>query len=301
MRYQIADRAETGYFPRGSSMLRRVHEERLVGLHFGQRALAIGALNPLTFVGTAEHSTAKLRPFKRLTSTGNALETIFFGSCAEADRVLASIHRMHKRVRGGLPEDAGRFAAGTPYSAYDPELMLWTLAVMAESAHYFFELFVRPLEPSESDAFWRDYVRLGELFGMPADVAPAGWRAFRAYWEACLASDDMHLTDEARYMGHASAFEIPMPALHQPAKRVHDLVMLGSLPPSVREHYGLTWTPARAAAFRVAVTAVRAGRAVAPRALAKGYNTRSFKLVASTERGRLERGEPTPGAAAVST
>jgi uncharacterized protein (DUF2236 family) len=77
--------------------------------------------------------------------------------------------------------------------------------------------------------------------------------------------------------------------------------MLGSLPPIVREHYGLTWTPAHGAAFRVAVNAVRAGRAVAPRAVAKGYNTRSFKLVASTERRRLERDEPTPGAAAVST
>src|SRR3954470_20784090 len=101
MRYQTGGDVDTGYFPRGGSMLRRVHEERLVGLHFGQRALAIGALNPLTFVGTSEHTRAKLRPFKRLTSTGTALETIFFGTRAQADRVLASIHRMHERVRGG--------------------------------------------------------------------------------------------------------------------------------------------------------------------------------------------------------
>ena len=279
-------------------MLRRVQEERLVGLFFGQRALAIGALNPLNDVGTAEHTKGKLRPFKRLASTGNAFETIFFGTRAEADRVLASVRRMHDRVHGGLPEDAGRFPAGTPYSAYDPELMLWTVAVAAESAHLFFELFVRPLAPAESDAFWSDYVRFGELFGMPADVAPASWREFRSYWDERLASDDLHLTDEARYMGHATAFEIPLPTHLQPAKRVHDLIMLGSLPPRVRDIYGLPWTPAHAAAFRAAVIGLRAGRAVAPRLVTQGFNTRSFNLVAATERRRIARGKPTPQIAA---
>jgi uncharacterized protein (DUF2236 family) len=279
-------------------MLRRVHEERLVGLFFGQRALAIGALNPLTYVGTAEHTKGRLRPFKRLASTGNAFETIFFGTRAEADRVLASVHRMHERVRGGLPEDAGRFAAGTPYSAYDPALMLWTVAVAAESAHVFYELFVRRLTTAESDAFWGDYVRFGELFGMPAEVAPATWRDFRAYWDERLACDDMHLTDEARYMGHATAFEIPLPTHLQPAKRVHDLIMLGSLPPRVRLLYGLSWTPAHAAAFRAAVAALRGGRAVAPRAVTRGRNRSSYDLVAATERRRIARGRPTPQIAA---
>ena len=76
--------AEDGYFPRGSSMLRRVHEEHLVGLFYGQRALCIGALMPLNYVGTSEHSYAKLTPFKRLAHTGRAFETIFFGTHAEA-------------------------------------------------------------------------------------------------------------------------------------------------------------------------------------------------------------------------
>lgn len=294
MRYQSYE----GYFPRGSSTLRRVQEERLVGLFFGQRALAIGALNPLNYVGTAEHTKGKLRPFKRLASTGNAFETIFFGTREEADRVLASVGRMHERVRGALPEDAGRFPAGTPYSAYDPELMLWTVAVAAESAHFFFELFVRPLTPAESDAFWRDYVRFGELFGMPAAVAPVGWREFRAYWDERLASADMHLTEEARYMGHATAFEIPLPTHLQPAKRVHDLIMLGSLPPRVREIYGLPWTQAHATAFRAAVHALRTGRTLAPRVVTQGQNKRSFDLVASTERRRIARGRPTPQIAA---
>ncbi len=53
-----------GYFPRGRSMLRRVHSERAVGLLYGQRGLAIGALNPRAFVGTWEHTHAQLKPLR---------------------------------------------------------------------------------------------------------------------------------------------------------------------------------------------------------------------------------------------
>jgi uncharacterized protein (DUF2236 family) len=142
----MSERNDNGYFPRGSSMLRQVHEEHVVGLLYGQRALCIGALAPLNYVGTSEHSYAKLTPFKRLVHTGNAFEKIFFGSRAEADRVLAYVRRLHENVVGELSEDAGVTPASTPYSALDPALMLWTVAVIADSAQCFYELLVRPLE-----------------------------------------------------------------------------------------------------------------------------------------------------------
>lgn len=286
--------AEDGYFPRGSSMLRRVHEEHLVGLLYGQRALCIGALAPLNYVGTSEHSYAKLTPFKRLAHTGKAFELIFFGSRAEADRVLAYVERLHHRVKGTLPEDAGPFPAGTAYSAFDFELMLWTVAVMAESAQCFYELLIRELSPGERDQLWQDYLRFAELFGMPLDQAPATWEEFRAWYDDRLASDDMFLTDEARYVGHATAFEIPMPAHQQPGKRVHDLLMLGSLPPRVRELYGLDYTRRQQLGFDMAVRGVRWARRLTPGPLARGWNTRSFDGVARTERWRIEHGKPTP-------
>jgi uncharacterized protein (DUF2236 family) len=286
--------ADEGYFPRGRSVLRQVHEERAVGLFFGQRALCIGALAPLNYVGTAEHSNGRLTPFKRLAHTGLEFETIFFGTRAAADRSLARVYRMHQRVNGALPEDAGRFKAGTPYSALDPELMLWTVAVMMDSAHYFYELFVRRLSASEREELWQDYIRFAELFGVPRDAAPPTYEAFRTYYEGRLASDEMFLTDEARYIGYATAFEIPLPRMHQPGKRVHDLIMLGSMPPRVRELYGLGYTRAHAAAFRAAVLAARAGRGVAPPFMARGSSRRSYEMVANTERWRIENGKPTP-------
>ena len=283
---------DIGYFPRGTSVLRRVHEEHIVGLLYGQRALCIGALMPLNYVGTSEHSYAKLTPFRRLVHTGNAFEKIYFGSQAEADRVLAYVRKLHERVQGTLPADVGITPAGTAYSALDPELMLWTVAVIADSAQYFYELLVRPLSAREREALWQDYIRFGELFGMPRATVPASYGEFRTWYEDALAGDAMCLTDEARYVGYATAFEIPLPRLHQPGKRVHDLLMLGSLPPRVRELYEIPYSRTQERAFRVTAAAVRSARRVTPAPFARGWNTKSFELVARTERWRIEHGKP---------
>jgi uncharacterized protein (DUF2236 family) len=284
-----------GYFPRGRSILRTVHEEKAVGLLYGQRALCVGAIKPLNYVGTSEHTRNKRTPFRRLAHTGAMFETVFFGTCAEADRVLAAVDHMHERVVGALPEDAGpHYPAGTPYSALDPQLMLWTVAVIADSAQWFYERLVRPLSGAECEALWQEYIRFGELFKLSRAAAPATHVAYRAWYAEQLAGEDLHLTEEGRFMGHASAFEIPMPSSRLPAKRVHDLLMLGSLPPRVRELYGLRYTSAHAAACAAALATGRLARLLTPRSLTRGSCIPEFEMVAETELRRIQRGQPTP-------
>jgi uncharacterized protein (DUF2236 family) len=286
---------DDGYFPRGRSVLRMVHEERAVGLMYGQRALCVGAIKPLNYVGTSEHTHNKLTPFKRITHTAGMFEAVFFGSRAEADRVLSAVDGMHQRVVGALPKDAGaHYPAGTPYSAFDPELMLWTVAVIADSAEWFYDRLVRPLTGRQREALWQDYLRFAELFQMPRSAAPSTYREFRDWYARQLAGEDLYLTEEARFMGCASAFEIPMPSTRHFAKRVHDLVMLGSLPARVRELYGMSYTPAQAAACTAALAGGRFARLLTPRSLALGSCAPQFEMVAATERRRIERGQPTP-------
>jgi uncharacterized protein (DUF2236 family) len=275
-------------------MLRTIHEERLVGLFYGQRALCIGALMPLNYVGTAEHTHSKATPFRRLVHTGNAFETIYFGTREEADKVLAYVHKLHRKVVGELPQDAGTTPKGTPYSALDPELMLWTMAVIADSGQRFYELFVRQLDARERESLWQEYVDFAVLFGMPREAAPPTYPDFRRWFDGKLAGDEMYLTDEARYMGYVTAFEIPLPRLNQPAKRVHDAILLGSLPPRVRELYGLRYTSRDRLGFELATRSMRTARPLVPARLRRGYNTRSFGVVASTERRRLAGGHETP-------
>jgi uncharacterized protein (DUF2236 family) len=289
------DGADEGYFPRGRSMLRSVHEEKAVGLMYGQRALCVGAIKPLNYVGTSLHTRNKRTPFRRITHTGGMFEAVFFGTHAEADRVLVMVDGMHERVVGALPEDAGpHYPAGTPYSAFDPHLMLWTVAVIADSAEWFYDRLVRRLTEEEREALWQDYLRFAELFKMPRSGAPQTHREYRLWYEDQLAGQDLHLTDEARFIGYASAFEIPMPVSRQLGKRLHDLVMLGSLPARVRDLYGLPYTSAQRVACAAALASGRLARLFAPSSLKRGSCIPEFEMVASTERRRIERGEPTP-------
>jgi uncharacterized protein (DUF2236 family) len=255
----------------------------------------VGAVKPLNYVGTSEHTRNKRTPFRRITHTGGMFEAVFFGTRAQANRVLAAVDAMHERVLGELPEDAGpHHPAGTPYSAFDPELMLWTVAVIADSAVWFYDRLVRPLSAGEREALWQDYIHFAELFKMPRSIAPPTYREFRRWYEGQLAGDDLHLTEEARFMGYASAFEIPVPSNRRPFKHLHDLVMLGSLPHRVRELYGLSFTPAQRAACAAVLASGRLARMLAPRSLTHGSCIPEFEMVALTERRRIERGQRTP-------
>ena len=155
-----------------------------------------------------------------------------------------------------------------------------------DSAETFYDLLVRRLEPSEREDLWRDYLLFGELFGMPREAAPATHADFRCYWDDRMESDELHLTGEAREIGFATAFEIPMPAIYGPLSRVHNLIMLGSLPPRVREMYGLSWGMPQRVAFDAAVATVRTSRPLVPKRVRRGRNRDSFELVARTERAR---------------
>ncbi len=274
-------------------MLRRVQAERAVGLNYGQRALMLGAAHPVNFIGTQDNTRAGARPFTRLAHTARVFETVFFGTRSEADQALAFVERLHQRVRGELSEAAGPYPAGTSYTAFDPALMLWTIAVMVDSAEAYYETFVRELSPAEKRGLWRDYLLFGELFGMSREAAPQSYGEFREYWEEIWTGDQLHLTAEAREVALAIAFEIPLPLYLHPQREVHNLVLVGTLPPRARELFGLSWTPLHRAAFRALAGGLRAARPVTPRVLRRGPNTSSFDLVAQTEKRILAGGGAT--------
>ncbi len=281
------------YFPRGESMARRVHGERSVGLLYGQRALLIGALEPLTYTGTMLSTKAGDRPFERLVRTAKAQETIFLGTKEEADRILARVHNQHQRVAGTLDEDAGPHRAGAAYSAFDPELMLWTLAVIADSGRAMYETMVRPLAAAERESLWQDYLRFGELFGMPREAAPATYAEFAAWFEAKLRSPDLHATPHALEFAPVVAFEQPVPSGARLNLAAQNLIIKGTLPPRVREIFAIPWGPRHEAAFRSLALTHRKAHHLLPHGVRRGRNDAFFDVVAIGERRR--GGTPTPG------
>ena len=274
------------YFPPGRSIARMVHGERAVGLLYGQRALLIGALEPLTYTGTMLSTRSADRPFQRLARTAKIQETILLGSREEADRALAVVRRLHERVEGTLPEAAGAHPAGTRYSAFDPELMLWTLAVIADSGRAMYETMVRPLSEEEREGLWQDYVRFGELFGLPRSEVPGSHCEFSAWWAQRLSSPDLQVTAHGLEMAPLVAFEQPVPAAARGNLLAQNHIIKGTLPPPVREIFGIPWSAAHEASFRAMTAAHRRARRFFPRRLRRGRNDVFFDVVTKAERER---------------
>jgi uncharacterized protein (DUF2236 family) len=232
------------------------------------------------------------RPFERLARTAKIQETIFLGTREEADAELAKVHKLHQRINGTLPEAAGMHPAGASYSAFDPELMLWTLAVIADSGREMYETMVRPLSETERESLWQDYLRFGELFGMPRDVAPASHREFKAWWEERLSSPDLQATEHGLEMAPLVAFRQPVPAAARGNLAVQNHLIKGTLPPRVREIFGIRWSRTHESSFRALAAAHRRARRAFPRRMRRGRNDVFFDVVTKAERER--GGTPTP-------
>jgi uncharacterized protein (DUF2236 family) len=274
------------YFPPGRSMARRVHGERAVGLLYGQRALLIGALEPLTYTGTMLSTRSADRPFQRLARTAKIQETILLGTREEADKALAVVERLHHRVKGELPEAAGTHPAGTPYSAFDPELMLWTLAVIADSGRAMYEAMVRPLSEAEREGLWQDYVRFGELFGLPRSDVPGSHREFSAWWGERMASPDLQATEHGLEMAPLVAFHQPVPAPARGNIVAQNHIIKGTLPPRVREIFGIRWGRGHETLYRTMTAGHRRARRFFPRQVRRGRNDVFFDAVTQSERRR---------------
>ncbi len=259
-----------GLFP-ADSVARRVMEERVVALYYGQRATLVGALEALAFVGTTRHTySGGGKLYDRMLRTARSFESIWHGPLAEAEAELARVSALHARVRGRLGSDiAPQYPAGTTYSAHDPWLSYMTMAFLADSSRAIYEAFVRPLDPGDLDAWWQDWRRFGELYGMPADAAPETYAGFRAQYDGWLASDEPHLTRRARRAG-ITLLDVTLPWALQPFNWTAYLVVVGTSEAAVRDAYGLSWTRAHEVAYQAATRASRLGRPLVPAVVAKG-------------------------------
>jgi uncharacterized protein (DUF2236 family) len=189
-------------------------------------------------------------PYERLRRTARVMDTVAFGSRADADRATRRVRAMHKRVRGELAAPAGRFPAGTPFAADDPELLLWVLATLVDSALVVYDRYVASLSWEERDAYWQDYRVVGRLFGLGEDEMPADIDAFDAYMTRMLHGDDLFVTAAARKLAIEIVMRPPVPLARRPVLELVNFMTVGLLPARLRKQYGLSWDPLRELALR---------------------------------------------------
>lgn len=250
-----------GFFG-ADSVLRRLHRERLV-LFSGVRALLMQACDPLAVVGFRRHSIIFDDPQARLQRTDEWMSRIYFGTREEAEETGRVVQTMHRRVRGKTPARYGPIAKGTPYDASDPELGLWVLATLADSALVYYERIFGTLDPPGRERYWSEYRQVGELLGLPPDSMPATHPELKQYIDGRLDDGSLWISDERREQAVAMILEPPysgwLRAAIVPVTETVRLISMGLLPPEIRRLFGFNWDPGREALLRSTLLQLRLG------------------------------------------
>ncbi len=226
-----------------TSIAWRINAERLVLLGWS-RAILLQVAHPLVAAGVAEHGTFRagpLAPITRLYHTVRAMLSLVFGDHAARAQTLATIRAIHRRVHGHLPQATGRFAAGTPYSAEDPALVLWVHATLLDSIPLAYERLVAPLSAAERDAYCEETAAIAVALGARDADIPRSQAALDGYMKATIGSGAIAVGVDAHQLA-TTVLAPPIGRLVWPATRVNRLVTIGLLPAAVREQYGFTWS-----------------------------------------------------------
>lgn len=250
---------------RDSPVSRRVNREIVAVAGWG-RAILLQFAHPLVAAGVADHSAfggGLVTAMRRLHSTVGAMLSLTFGDDERAIAAAAGINTIHDRINGRLRAPAGSFAAGTPYSAHDPELLRWVHATLLESMPMTYDLLVGPLAPGERDRYCEEAAVMEPLLDIPAGSLPRSAAQLATYMRGMHASGTITVTDTSRALARAVLFP-PQWYLLWPAFRPVQLITIGLLPPAIREAYGFRWHARDVRAFVRWSTAIRRAHEVLP-------------------------------------
>jgi uncharacterized protein (DUF2236 family) len=242
-----------------SSVFWRVNRELVSGLA-GPRAVLMQIAHPLIAAGVAEHSRYREHRFARLYRTSMAAAAITFGSRDLALRTIGAINRRHLAVHGTLQKQAGVFPAGTPYDANDPELKLWVLKTITDSALLVYETFVSPLSESEREEYYRDSLIVAKLFDIPEHLIPPTYSDFRRYMTGMLGGDVITVSDTAREI----ARQLFSGSIDGRLLFLGSAVGIGLLPERLRSQFSFGWTERRESWLARAAAASRRVRGHVP-------------------------------------
>lgn len=235
----------------------------------GGRALLMQAAHPLVAQGAIDHSTYATDPWGRLNRTTEWVTRVVFGTTAEAQRATGIINRLHGRVSGALPGDhaTARVRAGRPYTATDPRLLLWVHLSFVDTMLVSHDALVGGLTEADRDAFVDEWRVVGRLLGIPDRLL---WRtnaAMRSHLEAAVERGEVAPGAGSRLVSH-TMLRPPLPSgVLRPVFDAGAFVTVGLLPARVRRGYGITWTPAHAAAHRALCLWLRATGGALPKRL----------------------------------
>jgi uncharacterized protein (DUF2236 family) len=150
---------------------------------------------------------------------------------------------MHSKVRGKLKEAAGPYPAGTPYHADDPELLMWVLFTLIDSATVVYRKYVGRLSRADEALYWEDYKVVGELFGLSRSEMPDSIADLDDYRREMLDGDRLFVGDWALSRARQIVLQPPVPIAVRPLLETANFITIALLPDKMRDQYGFSPLP----------------------------------------------------------
>lgn len=199
----------------------------------GLTALLHQSLHPLAMAGVAQHSAYRSDPWGRLQRTASFLAVTTFGTSERAQEAVATVRRVHRRVRGTASD-------GRAYSASDPHLLAWVHCVEVRSfltAHRHFGAV--SLDQAGRDGYVADMAVVARALGVPSPPET------EAELDARLATyrPELRGTKEARDAARFLVLTPPVPLPARAAYRVLAASAVSLLPVWARRQLWLPWLP----------------------------------------------------------
>ncbi|MEU7618055.1 oxygenase MpaB family protein [Micromonospora rifamycinica] len=157
------DNDDLGLFGPGS-VTWKVHDEPIL-IVAGLRSLYLQALHPRAMAGVAQNSNYRSDAWGRLVRTGTYIDTVNYGTTAEAETAGRRLRALHARLRATDP------FTGEPFRIDDPDLLRWVHVTGAESFVGTARRAGLSLSDAEVDGYYAEQRRAAALVGLdPAEV-----------------------------------------------------------------------------------------------------------------------------------
>ncbi|MGX4656757.1 oxygenase MpaB family protein [Micromonospora sp. SCSIO 07396] len=157
------DTDDLGLFGPGS-VTWKVHDEPIM-IVAGLRSLYLQALHPRAMAGVAQNSNYRSDAWGRLVRTGTYIDTVNYGTTAEAETAGRRLRALHARLRATDP------FTGEQFRIDEPDLLRWVHVTGAESFVGTARRAGLSLTDAEVDGYYAEQRRAAALVGLdPAGV-----------------------------------------------------------------------------------------------------------------------------------
>lgn len=217
---------------------------QLHNMLLGPRILVLQVAHPMVGAGVRQHSNYQQEPWRRLWRTARSLDTVAYGDVDGSTAEIARLRALHSTIKG--VDEQGR-----RYHALNPEAYAWVHATLVHGAMDAAALFGDGIRPTDLAGYYADMRELGMELGLRDHQFPPDVAAFEEYYAAMVRDrleDNQAVRDVLADIGKPAKPGtplVPSAAWSPVARYLGDrawLVTVGTLPPELRDRFGLTWS-----------------------------------------------------------